>query len=61
MLIFKEEEHRQFRDIERCPYAPKDSEYREWIKKDNKRLLLIALDRYAEMLIQVGYQRYQRY
>lgn len=29
---------RFFRDIERCPYAPSDPEYDEWMRKDNERL-----------------------
>ena len=33
------------RDIERCPYVPKDPEYDEWSKKDKARLDKLVEDR----------------
>ena len=35
-----------YSDIERCPYSIRDSMNLEWSRKDDKRLLLIALERY---------------
>lgn len=32
---------RFIKDIERCPYVPKDPEYDEWMRKDRRRLELI--------------------
>lgn len=40
----------KFRDLERCPYAPFTSEAVSWLAKDDRRMLLIALDRYAAHL-----------
>lgn len=37
-------------DINRCPYMWGTSEEHNWSFEDNKRLLLIALDRYADYL-----------
>lgn len=44
-------------DFERCPYASfslnpleREKAY-DWIKKDDKRMLLIALDRYTDRII----------
>lgn len=38
------------KDIERCPYLPKDYQYIDWNREDNKRKLLLVLDRYAKSL-----------
>lgn len=35
-----------YRDLERCPFIPFSIEAIEWIRKDDKRLLLIALERW---------------
>jgi len=37
-------------DIERCPYTFRDSGYNEWSRKDDFRLLLLALERYQFIL-----------
>lgn len=33
------------KDIERCPYVPKDLEYEEWNKRNEQRLRQIAIAR----------------
>jgi hypothetical protein len=38
------------KDIERCPYAMFTAECGFWSKRDDRRMLLIALDRYADHL-----------
>lgn len=38
------------KDLERCPYTWKDSRYPKWAEEDNKRILLINLNRYADQL-----------
>lgn len=35
---------RFIKDIERCPYVPKDSEYDEWNRQDQERLKNINKD-----------------
>jgi len=42
----------KFKDVERCPYPPfrNDPNWLEWTVNDDKRMLLIALDRYAAYL-----------
>lgn len=35
---------------ERCPYTWRDYQYKAWIRDDDRRLLLIALDCYADYL-----------
>lgn len=39
-----------FKDIERCPYMWTHPNYSKWIEEDDKRKLLIALERYAKAL-----------
>jgi len=46
MLRFEQGRLNHWGDIERCPYAFHDPEWSEWSRKDDKRLLLIALERY---------------
>ena len=38
------------KDLERCPYKWETPECGEWSMKDNERMTLIALDRYAKFL-----------
>lgn len=40
----------KWKDVERCPYIPKDPQYKFWIRDDDKRLKLAALDNYADYL-----------
>jgi hypothetical protein len=40
----------RFRDLERCPFVWYSKECNEWIRQDDRRMLLIALDRYADYL-----------
>lgn len=42
----------KWKDVERCPYTFKDSEWLEWSRKDDERLFLAALDNYADYLTQ---------
>lgn len=49
-IPFIAEEYIKWKDIERSPYTWKQFEYIEWSRKDDERLLLIALDRYASRL-----------
>lgn len=46
MLVFEQSRLIFYKDIERCPYSLRDSRNLEWSRKDDKRLLLIALERY---------------
>lgn len=52
-----------FMDLERCPYASFSSNQEErdkafeWNKKDDFRILLIALDRYADFLQKTNWRR----
>jgi hypothetical protein len=48
---FIQEDHIKWKDIERCPYTFKDPKWTNWSREDEKRLLLIALDRYADYLL----------
>lgn len=48
---FNKEEFLFLKDIERCPFIWGDYKYPLWIKNDDKRQLLIALDRYSKSLI----------
>lgn len=47
---FNPSKYIKWKDIIRCPYAFKDQRWSEWSRKDDNRLLLIALDRYADEL-----------
>ena len=38
-------------DLERCPYFYKDPQCAKWHEEDDKRLYLLALERYAWRLI----------
>jgi len=55
-LPFIPERWIKWKDIERCPYAmfstyeEERKRAAEWNEKDNERLTLIALDRYADYL-----------
>lgn len=42
----------KWKDIERCPYPPFSNhpKHTNWNKQDDKRMLLIALDRYVDYL-----------
>lgn len=42
----------KWKDVERCPYPMfrNHPEWGPWNERDDKRLLLIALDRYAEFI-----------
>jgi hypothetical protein len=46
MLRFEEGRLILYKDIERCPYTFRDPEFDEWVKRDERRLTLIALERY---------------
>ena len=50
--VFEVDKYIKWKDIERCLYPPfrNHPNFLEWIEKDNERLLLIALDRYADKL-----------
>jgi hypothetical protein len=50
-IPFIDEENITWNDIERCPFPFSHPDWREWNEKDDKRLLLIALDRYADKII----------
>lgn len=50
MIPFDKYHYLKFKDLERCPYVIWTKEEIEWSKKDNFRMLLIALDRYADKL-----------
>lgn len=50
MIKFEYTELIYFQDLESCPYVPKNLEYANWIKRDDERLKLIALDRYLTLL-----------
>lgn len=45
-------EYLKFGDLERCPYPPfrNHPKYRKWHEEDDTRMLLLALDRYADDL-----------
>ncbi len=47
---FNEEEWLKWKDIERCPYSMYDEHWASWSKRDDIRLMLIALDRFADYL-----------
>lgn len=34
-----------YRDLERCPFLPKDEGYKEWTERNNKRLEIISENR----------------
>jgi len=42
----------KFSDLERCPYPPfrNHPKFKEWNENDDRRMLLIALDRYADYI-----------
>lgn len=47
---FEKYDYLFFRDLERCPYRWGTAMCGQWCKLDDERMLLIALDRYAEVL-----------
>lgn len=47
-----------YKDIERCPYTFKQPEYDKWTEEDDKRLTLIALERYL-MIVDYLRKTYQ--
>lgn len=60
-IPFYEPKYLKFKDLERCPYSLR-TEYRqncEWMIADNKRMLLIALDRYADVLQKISMDKNQ--
>jgi len=54
MIAFDRYNYLKIKDLERCPYVIWTKEEIEWLKKDNFRMLLIALDRYADELEKKG-------
>ena len=38
------------KDVERCPYTWRDDGFVDWLKADDRRKLLLALDRYSRSL-----------
>jgi hypothetical protein len=47
---FDRYDYLKMKDMERCPYPMFTKECGEWNKKDDERLLIVALERYAEDL-----------
>lgn len=47
---FHKYEFIKYKDLERSPFTFHSPEYVKWSEEDDKRLLLIALDRYADAL-----------
>lgn len=37
-------------DVERCPFPPQHPLWLEWNQNDDKRMLLIALEKYANII-----------
>lgn len=50
IIPFDPHNYLKFKDYERCPHKWDSFECAVWCKKDDERLLLIALDRYADFL-----------
>lgn len=49
-IPFDRYDYLKLKDLERSPYVIWSQAEVEWSKKDNHRMLLIALDRYAETI-----------
>jgi hypothetical protein len=50
MKSFDKYDYLKMKDLERCPYVWGTKECGEWNIQDDRRMLLIALDRYADYL-----------
>lgn len=50
MIIFNKYDYLKLKDLRRCPFPYQGKRTIRWDKEDNHRLLLIALDRYADKL-----------
>ena len=50
MIVFNVYDYLIMNDLERCPYPMFTKECGEWCEQDDKRKILIALDRYADVL-----------
>lgn len=53
MKPFNWYDYLKWKDLERNPNTPFTEASRKWSEEDNKRMLLIALDRYADELQKV--------
>lgn len=51
-IPFNKYDYLYIKDLERCPYPPfrNHPKFRDWNDEDDKRMLLLALDRYADVL-----------
>jgi hypothetical protein len=51
-IPFHKYDYLKIKDLERCPYPPfrNHPEFTKWNDNDDRRMLLIALDRYADKL-----------
>jgi len=47
MLRFEQSRLLFYRDLERCPHNMSSTHAIEWFRKDDQRLLLLALERYV--------------
>jgi hypothetical protein len=50
MIVFDRYDYLTWDDVERNPYAMYNPMCSIWAKEDDRRLLLVALDKYAEAL-----------